>query len=70
MPFIDSSFNKDKFEVEGKKVLLTFGLLSPSKGIETALQALPAVLEKHPDVVYIILGRTHPHVLKSDGEAY
>jgi glycosyltransferase involved in cell wall biosynthesis len=70
MPFIDSSFNKDKFEVEGKKVLLTFGLLSPNKGIETALQALPAVLEKHPDVVYIILGRTHPHVLKSQGESY
>ena len=70
MPFIDSSFNKDKFEVEGKKVLLTFGLLSPNKGIETVLQALPAVLEKHPDVVYIILGRTHPHVLKSQGEAY
>ncbi len=70
MPFIDSSFHKDKFAVEGKKVLLTFGLLSPNKGIETALQALPAVLEKHPDVVYIILGRTHPHVLKSQGEAY
>jgi glycosyltransferase involved in cell wall biosynthesis len=70
MPFIDSSFNKDKFEVEGKKVLLTFGLLSPNKGIETVLQALPAVLEKHPDAVYIILGRTHPHVLKSQGEAY
>jgi glycosyltransferase involved in cell wall biosynthesis len=70
MPFIDSSFNKDKFEVEGKKVLLTFGLLSPNKGIETVLQALPAVLEKHPDVVYVILGRTHPHVLKSQGEAY
>lgn len=70
MPFIDSSFNKDKFEVEGKKVLLTFGLLSPGKGIETALQALPAILKKHPDVVYIILGATHPHVLKSQGEAY
>jgi len=70
MPFIDSSFNKDKFEVEGKKVLLTFGLLSPGKGVETVLQALPAVLEKHPDVVYIILGSTHPHVLKSEGEAY
>nr|WP_321397231.1 glycosyltransferase family 4 protein [uncultured Desulfobacter sp.] len=70
MPFMDSSFNKDKFEVEGKKVLLTFGLLSPNKGIETVLQALPAVIEKHPDVVYIVLGRTHPHVLKSQGEAY
>ncbi|MDD9304885.1 MAG: glycosyltransferase [Desulfobacter sp.] len=70
MPFIDSSFHKDKFGVEGKKVLLTFGLLSPSKGIEIVLQALPAVIEKFPDVVYIILGKTHPHVLKTKGEAY
>ena len=70
MPFIDSSFHKDKFRVEGKKVLLTFGLLSPNKGIETVLQALPAVIEKFPDVVYIILGATHPHVLKTKGEAY
>jgi glycosyltransferase involved in cell wall biosynthesis len=44
-PFIDSSFNKDKFGVEGKKVLLTFGLLSPNKGIENVLQALPAVIK-------------------------
>ena len=70
MPFIDSSFHKDKFGVEGKKVLLTFGLLSPNKGIETVLQALPAVIEKYPEVVYIILGTTHPHVLKSKGETY
>jgi len=70
MPFIDPSFYKDKFDVEGRKVLLTFGLLSPNKGIETVLQALPAVLEKHPDVAYIVLGATHPHILKSDGDAY
>ena len=70
MPFIDSSFNKDKFGVEGKKVLLTFGLLSPNKGIENVLQALPAVIKKHPDVVYIILGATHPHILKLHGDAY
>ena len=69
-PFIDPSFNKDKFGVEGKKVLLTFGLLSPNKGIETVLQALPAVIQKHPDVAYIVLGATHPHVLKSQGDAY
>jgi glycosyltransferase involved in cell wall biosynthesis len=69
-PFIDPSFNKDKFGVEGKKVLLTFGLLSPNKGIETVLQALPAVIQKHPEVVYIILGATHPHILKSQGDAY
>jgi glycosyltransferase involved in cell wall biosynthesis len=69
-PFIDSSFYKDKFGVEGRKVLLTFGLLSPNKGIENMLQALPAVIEKYPDVVYIILGATHPHVLKLHGDAY
>ena len=70
MPFIDSSFHKDKFDVEGKKVLLTFGLLSPNKGIETVLQALPAVIDRYPDVMYIILGATHPNVLKTKGEAY
>jgi len=69
-PFIDPSFYKDKFGVEGKKVLLTFGLLSPNKGIENVLQALPAVIKKHPDVAYIILGATHPHILKFHGDAY
>jgi glycosyltransferase involved in cell wall biosynthesis len=47
-PFIDPSFYKDKFGVEGKKVLLTFGLLSPNKGIENVLQALPAVIKNTP----------------------
>jgi len=69
-PFIDPSFYKDKFGVEGKKVLLTFGLLSPNKGIENVLQALPAVIKKHPDVAYIILGATHPNILKLHGDAY
>jgi glycosyltransferase involved in cell wall biosynthesis len=69
-PFIDPSFDKDKFGVEGKKVLLTFGLLSANKGIENVLEALPTVVKKHPDVVYIILGATHPQVLKADGDAY
>jgi glycosyltransferase involved in cell wall biosynthesis len=69
-PFIDPSFYKDKFGVEGKKVLLTFGLLSPNKGIDDVIQALPAVIKKHPDVVYIILGATHPHILKLHGDAY
>ncbi|WP_419656671.1 glycosyl transferase, family I [Desulfosarcina variabilis str. Montpellier] len=69
-PFIDSSFYKDKFGVEGKKVLLTFGLLSPNKGIENVLKALPAIINKHPDVAYIILGSTHPHILKSHGDSY
>lgn len=69
-PFIDSSFYKDKFGVEGKKVLLTFGLLSPNKGIENVLHALPRVIRKHPDAVYIILGATHPNILKARGDEY
>ena len=51
-------------------VLLTFGLLSPNKGIENVLQGLPAVIKKHPDAVYIILGATHPHILKFQGDSY
>ena len=69
-PFVDPNFYKDQFGVEGKKVLLTFGLLSPNKGIEYVLQALPSVIKKHPDVAYIILGATHPHILKAQGEEY
>jgi len=70
MPFIDPNFYKDQFGVEGKRVLLTFGLLSPNKGIENVLQALPSVTKKHPDVTYIILGATHPSILKAHGEEY
>jgi hypothetical protein len=70
MPFIDPNFYKDKFGVEGKKVLLTFGLLSPNKGIENVLQALPSVIKEHPDVTYILLGATHPHIIKVHGEEY
>jgi glycosyltransferase involved in cell wall biosynthesis len=70
VPFVDSNFYKEKFNVEGLTVLLTFGLLSPNKGIETALEALPYVVEKHPDTVYIILGATHPGVKKVHGEQY
>ncbi len=69
-PFMDPNFYKDQFGVEGKKVLLTFGLLSPNKGIETVLQALPSVIKKHPDIAYIILGATHPHILKAHGDEY
>ncbi|MGB6064731.1 MAG: glycosyltransferase [Desulfomonilaceae bacterium] len=70
VPFVDSNFYKEQFNVEGLTVLLTFGLLSPNKGIETALEALPAVVEKYPDTVYIILGATHPEVKKLYGEKY
>ena len=70
VPFVDTNFFKDKFDVEGKKVLLTFGLLSPNKGIEYVLKALPSILDKHPNLVYMVLGATHPHVKKQSGESY
>lgn len=70
MPFVDPHFYKDQFGVEGKTVLLTFGLLSEGKGLEHAISSLPAILEQNPEVVYIILGATHPAVLRREGEAY
>ena len=70
IPFVDPNYYKDKYGVEGRKVILTFGLLSPGKGIETMIKALPAVVKQHPDAVYIVLGATHPHVKKEQGEAY
>ncbi|MFH2114229.1 MAG: glycosyltransferase family 4 protein [Spirochaetota bacterium] len=70
MPFIDSSFYKTQFGVEGRKVLLTFGLLGPGKGIEYAIEALPEIVARHPDVVYLILGATHPHLVAHEGEKY
>lgn len=70
VPFADSSFHKDLFGVEGKMVLLSFGLLSSSKGIEDVITALPAIVAQHPNVVYLILGATHPHVVRNEGETY
>jgi glycosyltransferase involved in cell wall biosynthesis len=70
LPFLDPNFYKDRFGVEGKAVLLTFGLLSPNKGIENVIQALPHILSKHKNVVYIVAGATHPHVLRREGDKY
>lgn len=70
VPFVDPSFNKDIFGVEGKIVLLSFGLLSPNKGIENVISALPAIVAQHPNVVYMIVGATHPHVRRTEGETY
>jgi hypothetical protein len=67
---VDPSFHKDLFGVEGKSVLLSFGLLSANKGIENVISALPAILEKYPNVVYIVVGATHPHVIATEGETY
>jgi glycosyltransferase involved in cell wall biosynthesis len=54
----------------GKSVILTFGLLSPDKGIEYVIEAMPAILARHPDTVFVVLGATHPHVKERHGEAY
>lgn len=62
--------SKDRLGVAGRTVILTFGLLSPDKGIEHVIDALPAILAVHPDAVYIVLGATHPHVVAREGEAY
>jgi glycosyltransferase involved in cell wall biosynthesis len=70
MHFMDPNFFKDRFGTEGKSVLLTFGLLSPNKGIENVIRALPAILARHPNVVYIVSGVTHPHLRKREGERY
>ncbi|MGB9073286.1 MAG: glycosyltransferase family 4 protein [Terriglobales bacterium] len=68
--FVDPTDFKDQFGVEGRVVLLTFGLLSPNKGIEYVLNALPHILAEFPDVVYIVLGATHPNELREHGETY
>lgn len=61
---------KERLGVEGRPVLFTFGLLSPDKGIEHAIDALPGVLARFPDAVYIVVGATHPHVKEHHGETY
>ncbi len=69
-PFVDPSSLKDQFGVEGKKVLLTFGLLSPGKGIEYVIQALPEIVRQYPELIYIVVGATHPHLVRAEGESY
>ncbi|MDQ1267105.1 MAG: hypothetical protein QG635_2258 [Bacteroidota bacterium] len=70
VPFVDPSFHKDLFGVEGKIVILSFGLLSVTKGYESVISALPKILEQYPNVVYIVLGETHPNVKRHEGESY
>jgi glycosyltransferase involved in cell wall biosynthesis len=70
VPFVDPGFHKDKFNAEGKFVILTFGLLSGNKGIEYVIEALPEVVERYPNVIYVVLGSTHPHVVLEEGERY
>jgi len=70
VPFVDPNYYKDQFGVEGRKVILTFGLVSPGKGIEYMIDALPEIVHKHPETTYIVLGATHPHIKRVEGEAY
>jgi glycosyltransferase involved in cell wall biosynthesis len=70
LPFTDPNFYKDAFGTEGKEVLLTFGLLSPNKGIENVIQAMPGILARHSNAVYMVAGATHPHILRREGDKY
>ena len=70
LPFLDPAFEKRRFGLDGRDVVLTFGLLSPNKGIEVMIAALPQLVERHPDLTYVILGATHPHLIAREGEAY
>ena len=70
IPFIEPDDFKEEFGVSGRTVLFTFGLLSPNKGIEHVLNALPAIAAEFPDVVYMVVGATHPNEFRERGEAY
>ncbi len=70
VPFLDTSYYKDDFEIEGRLLILTFGLLSPNKGIEIGIQAMEEVAEEFPEALYVVLGATHPHVKQERGEEY
>ena len=67
---LDKGHYKKRFRVEGNQTLLTFGLLSPNKGIETVIKALPKIVQEFPRLIYVVLGKTHPNVLKEYGEKY
>ncbi len=68
--FVEPDQAKARFGFSGRPVILTFGLLSPSKGIEVMIDAMPLILKSSPDAVYIVLGATHPHLVRDQGEVY
>jgi glycosyltransferase involved in cell wall biosynthesis len=70
LPFEESDLYKSRFSCQGKSVLLTFGLLSPNKGFESVIQAMPSILARHSNAVYMIAGATHPHVRAREGDRY
>ena len=69
-PFLETRHAKAKLGFVGKKIILTFGLLSPSKGIQTMIDAMPGIIKVCPNAVYVILGATHPNLVRNEGEAY
>jgi glycosyltransferase involved in cell wall biosynthesis len=69
-PFVEPDGAKEKFGFSGRTVILTFGLLSPNKGVEVMIDAMPSILESRPDAVYVVLGATHPNLVRDQGEAY
>jgi glycosyltransferase involved in cell wall biosynthesis len=69
-PFVEPDAAKAKFGFSDRSVILTFGLLSPSKGIEVVIDAMPSILKRRPDAVYVVLGATHPNLVRDQGEAY
>lgn len=70
VPHSDKELLKDKYKLRGKKILSTFGLLSSGKSIETTLEALSAIVKQNPEVLFLIIGKTHPSVVKQEGEKY
>lgn len=70
VPHLSEKFLKEKYGLTGRKVLTTFGLLSSGKSIETTLDALPPIIEQCPEVIFLVIGKTHPEVVKNDGEVY
>ena len=70
LPFEEPDLYKNRFSCQGKRVLLTFGLLSPNKGFESVIQAMPRILASHSNAVYMIAGATHPHVRAREGDRY
>jgi glycosyltransferase involved in cell wall biosynthesis len=69
-PFVEPNAAKALLGFAGRDVLLTFGLLSPNKGVEVMIDAMPAILQAHPNAVYVVLGATHPNLVRHEGEAY
>jgi glycosyltransferase involved in cell wall biosynthesis len=70
VPHLSKDILKKKYGLEGRKVLTTFGLLSSGKSIETTLKALPAIINTSPDVIFLVIGKTHPEVIQAEGEKY